>query len=174
MCPVHRPGLPPEVRKVFDVLREEVVRLHANWDAFQQLFGDPESVAALNSVAPGAFALLHHNFRHELVMGVCRITDPKETRVRGNVKENLTLERLLHVVRENSQDQAFYRGLKPKLKAIDKHLRPIRDHRNRYVGHLDLQTAVQYQQNPLPDVTREHVAEALRLLADFLNDVSGR
>ena len=95
-----RSGFPPEVASVFEALRDEVTFLHGIWGEYEQLFGTRESIAALNATAPGAFSLIGYVFRHELVMTLSRITDPKAT----GKKENLTLQRLLHVVTEHSRN----------------------------------------------------------------------
>src|SRR5205085_2922820 len=79
MRPINTPGFPPEVRVVFEGLRQEVTFLHANWDAFKQLYGTEESVAALNQTAPGAFQLIGFLFRREFIMGISRLTDPKDS-----------------------------------------------------------------------------------------------
>jgi AbiU2 len=167
------PGFPPEVQEVFDALRNEVTFLHGNWDAFHQLFGTPESVAALNETAPGAFRLIRFVFRHEFIMAISRITDPKATGYGKKAKENLTLKQLLHVIGEHCTDQAFINDLTNQEKVIDAHCQPIRDNRNRSIGHLDLETALNYHPNPLPDINTQHVVESLRLLAEFMNTILG-
>jgi hypothetical protein len=173
MRPAPKPGFPPEVRDVFDALRNEVTFLHGNWDAFQQLFGKPESVAVLNGTAPGAFLLIRYAFRHGLVMAFSRITDPKTTGSGKKAKENLTLKQLLHVVSQHCSDKVFLDRIAAKEKAIDVHCQPIRNLRNRSIGHLDLQTALKYHPDPLPDINSERVDEGLRLLADFMNEILG-
>jgi hypothetical protein len=61
----------------------------------------------------------------------------------------------------------------PIVPGIDAHCLPIRALRNRCIGHLDLQTALKYHPDPLPDVGRKHVVDALGLLADFMNEILG-
>jgi hypothetical protein len=168
-----KPPFPPEVRAVFDTLRDEITFLHGNWDAFQQLFGTQESIAALNDVAPGAFTLIHYAFRHSMIMSISRITDPKTTGFGKKSKNNLTLKQLLHVLGEHCQDRQFLDHLAAKEKTIEAKCKPIRDRRNRTVGHLDLQTALNYHPDPLPNINRNHVIEILALLAEFMNDVLG-
>jgi hypothetical protein len=170
---LNPPGFPPEVREVFEALRHEVAFLHACWDAFKQLYGTEESVAALNDTAPGAFQLIGFLFRREFIMGVCRLTDRKDSRVRKVVMENLTLKQLLHLVGEHCADVQFLANLTAAVADIDKHCEPIRDRRNRAIGHLDLQTALNYHPDPLPSVTSAHIDEALRLIRDFMNEVNG-
>jgi hypothetical protein len=165
----QKTGFPAQVREIFDALRNEVTFVHGNWEAFQQLYGSPESVAALNETAPGAFRLIRFIFRHEFIMAFSRITDPKAT----SGKENLTLKQLLHVVGDHCTDHGFLARLAIKEQAIAAHCKPIREHRNRSIGHLDLKTALNFHPDPLPDIDSAHVIEALRLVADFMNEILG-
>jgi hypothetical protein len=168
-----KPGFPPAVKDVFDALRQEVSYLHANWDAFHQLYGTQESVDVLNSIAPGAFSLIGYIFRREFIVAVYRITDRKAFGHGKNAKENLTLKQLLHVVGENCKVQSFLDALAAKLKAIDAHCEPIRDRRNRLIAHLDLKTALNTHSTPLQIVDSKQIQECLRLLAEFMNDILG-
>lgn len=169
MMPHPRSGFPAEVSRIFEALRNEVTFLHGIWDAYEQLFGNQECVAALQATASGAFSLIGYVFRHELVMTFSRITDPKVT----GRKENLTLQRLLHVVKEKTNDAAFVSSLESKLAAIDAFCEPFRVRRNRSIGHLDLQTALNIHPDPLPAIERDRIDEALRLIAEFMNEVLG-
>jgi hypothetical protein len=164
-----RTGFPPEVGSVFEALRNEVTFLHGIWDAYEQLFGTPESVATLKDTAPGAFSFIAYVFRHDLVMTVSRITDPKAT----GKKENLTLGRLLHVVTEHSDNSDLITRLESELTAIDAICEPFRVRRNRSIGHLDLQTALNTHPDPLPAIERDRIVEALRMIAEFMNEVLG-
>jgi hypothetical protein len=166
---LSRSSSPLEVGTIFEALRNEVTFLHGIWDAYDQLFGTQEAVAALNETAPGAFSLIGYVFRHELVMAFSRITDPKAT----GKKENLTLQRLLHVVSEHTDDRTFVNGLESKLSAINASCEPFRDRRNRSIGHLDLSTALNSHPNPLPAIEREQILQSLRLVAEFMNEVLG-
>lgn len=163
------PGFPPEVREVFDALRGEVTFLHEIWDTYEQLFGTEESVAALNDTAPGAFAFLGYVLRHDLVMTICRVTDPKGT----GKRENLTLDRLLHVISCQPTDPRLVSKLEAQLKEIEAACRPFRVRRNRTLGHLDLQTALRKHPEPLPAIERTRIVDLLKRIADFMNDIFG-
>ena len=173
MRPFSPPGFPPDVSEVFEALRQEVSFLHANWDAFKQLYGSEESVAALNETAPGAFQLIGFLFRREFIMGICRLTDPKDSKVRGVVMDNLTLKQLRHLVGQHCTDAGLLARLDELEKALESQVALIRDRRNRAIGHLDMQTALNYHPNPLPTVNSQQIDEALRLIAAFMNEVNG-
>lgn len=164
-----KPPFPKEVKVIFDALRSEVTLLHSYWEEYQELFGSKKSIAALNGVAAGAFGLIGYTFRHEMIMAFSRITDPKKT----CGKDNLTFNQLLHVLRQHCSDKTFLKRLEAIEKDIAVKCNPIRQLRNRSIGHLDLQTALKFHPDPLPDVGKNHVIEALELIAHFMNQILG-
>ncbi|SFH92051.1 hypothetical protein SAMN05421753_10414 [Planctomicrobium piriforme] len=163
------PGFPPEVREVFGALRNEVTFLHGIWDTYAQLYGTEDSVAALNGIAPGAFSFLGYVLRHDLFMTICRITDPKQT----GKKENLTLERLLHVIKGQSADPRLVSALEEQLKEINSACEPFRVRRNRILGHLDLKTALRTHPEPLPAIERVRIIDVVDRIAKYMNEVLG-
>jgi hypothetical protein len=166
-------GFPDSVKEIFDALRPEVTFLHANWSAFQQLYGTQESVDALNAVAPGAFSLIGLIFRREFISATCRITDQKAFGSGPKAKENLTLKQLLHSIKESGAEQAFVDELTLKEAAIDRHCQPFRERRNRIIGHLDLRTALDEHPQQLPKVDSKQIATFLAMLAELMNIVLG-
>ena len=163
------PGFPPEVREVFGALRSEVTFLHGVWDTYEQLYGTEDSVAALNGTAPGAFSFLGYVLRHNLLMTICRITDPKQT----GKKENLTLDRLLHVITGQPADPRLVSTLEEQMKEINSACEPFRARRNRTLAHLDLQTALTTHPEPLPAIERAQIIDVLDRIAKFMNEVLG-
>jgi AbiU2 len=161
------PGFPPEVREVFGALRDEVTFLHGVWDIYAQLYGTEDAVAALNGTAPGAFSFLGYVLRHDLFMTICRITDPKQT----GKKENLTLDRLLHVITHQPADPRLVSKLEEQLKEINSACEPFRVRRNRTLGHLDLETALRTHPEPLPAIERVQIMNVLDRIARFMNEV---
>jgi hypothetical protein len=161
--------LPDPLKVVFNALNNEISYLHGTWDVFHELFGSEESVDVLNKVAPGAFRLIRETLRNELLLAVCRITDPKQSMG----KQNLTVKQLLDVVEKQGVPQDLLKRLNDLEVAIDDHCLPIRDHRNKVLGHLDLNTALDYQTYPLPNVTSVQITGVLRMLHDFMNAIAG-
>lgn len=160
--PLTKPGFPPQVSEVFEPLRNETTFLHANLEVVKELFGKQESIQILHEVAPGAFTLIRHAFRHEIIMALSRITDPKTTGKGKNAKENLTIKQLIHVIAQNCTDTAFITRLEGLEKDIETACAPFRDLRNRSIGHLDLKTILQLHPDPLPFVD-------LKLIENTLN-----
>jgi AbiU2 len=161
--------IPTDVADVFEALSQVVTFLHGTWDVYRQLFGTPEAVEALNGVAPGGFRVIQYIVRREAVMGICRVTD----RLATGSRENLTLRRLLHVIEQSGPDQAFLDRLHVMLDHIDIYCAPFVERRNREFGHLDLATALPRHPTPLPAIEIEQFETAIRLIAEFMNEVLG-
>jgi AbiU2 len=161
--------MPTEVEELYIVLQRQLAMLRTTWEASQTFFADPTALAVIRELAAGSFMLIRQAFRHELIMGFSRITDPAATAG----KDNLTLKQLLRYMDRHAASQVILDQLRDLEKQIDGHCEPIRKLRNRTVGHLDLKTVLDTHPEPLPDVDREHVIVALRLLELFMNEVLG-
>jgi len=165
-----KPGLPAGVGEIFVPLRREIGNLHGYWHVFQALFQQPETTEAIK-ITPGTFGLIRLVFRHEIIMGFSRISDPKTTGKGKNAKENLTLKQLLHVVTENCKDHEVLCQLTEIEKKIAEECAPFREIRNRSIGHLDLKTFLDTHPDPLPDIDGALVQRCLDLLAHFMNSI---
>jgi hypothetical protein len=86
-------------------------------------------------------------------------------------KDNLTLKQLHHQLKEYGASKELLLVLSEQLTAIDQFCKPIRDLRNRIVGHLDLKSALKRHPQPLPNLTSEQITKALQLLAGFTRTV---
>lgn len=157
----------PDVKAIFESLQEDVIWLHAKWKVFRQLFGKSEKrIAILNDFAPDFFQILHDGLIYDILLTMSRLTDPAES----FKKESLTLDRLVLMMKRNS-DKQFVDGFESNLKALKDECQPFRDIRNRRIAHNDLGTALDYHPNPLPGVSREMIENALKSFRKLLNDI---
>jgi AbiU2 len=164
--------LPKAVSEIFVPLRREIGNLHGYWHVFQSLFQQPETLEAVK-ISPGTFYLIRVVFRHQIIMGFSRITDPKSTGRGPKAKQNLTIKQLLHVVRDNCSDSETLNQLAEVEKRIEEECTPFRVLRNRSIAHLDLKTCLNAHPDPLPDIDGQLVQRCLDLLARFMNLVLG-
>jgi|SRR6267143_192490 len=163
----HKNSVPPDVRTIFESLQEDVLWLHAKWKVYRQLFGTSEKrIAILNDFAPDFFQIVHDGLIYDVLLTISRLTDPAES----VKKENLTLDRLVLMMKENV-DQQFVDSLKSNLRALKGDCQPFRDIRNRRIAHNDLGTALDYHPNPLPGVSREMIENVLKSFRSLLNDI---
>ena len=102
-------------------------------------------------------------------MSIGRITDPRESMK----KDNLSLDRLIQSVAAHADDE-FRAGLNERMKNVRKQCEPIMQWRNRNVGHNDLATALQYHPNPLPNINAGDIDDAIRVIAELMNEIQMR
>jgi hypothetical protein len=166
MTPKVHPGFPPHIAEVFQRLWNEVCFLHANWRLYIDLFANDDAVAVVNDMAPAAFTLIERSLRHDIVMAFGRLTDPPESMR----KPNLSLERLIADLQPHLPG-SLHTSLVTKLQSIRSQLQPVKEVRNRTIGHTDFQTAIGTHPQPLPRLTRSHFEDSANLIGDLMNDI---
>ncbi len=156
--------MPPLIKEVFENLRYEVTWLHAKWAIYSQLFccGE-EQLSFLDSMASGFFVIVRDSLENELIVGLCRLTDPATT----GRRKNLTLARLAETLKETDIATDF----QSRFQKIDQACSPLREWRNRRLAHSDFPTAL--GQSRLPEVAWETIDSALARVGGLMNLVQG-
>ena len=98
-----------------------------------------------------------------LMLSICRLSDPPVSF--GN--DNLSISALVHNLGESSDISV----LKDE---FQKACEPVRQYRNKRVGHNDLNTTIKPQDNPLPGIGRMHIDRIVELAETLLNLVYQR
>jgi hypothetical protein len=164
------PGFPAGAKELFDKLWQNVVHLSAQWQLFLDLYSTKEDVAVLNATAPAAFRFIQDALISSMVMAFARLTDPVSALKK---KQNLSLERLIQAVAPGC-DGEFRQSLEGRLQAIRGHIAPLKEMRNRKVGHTDFDTAFAATPDATMAFTRQEIGEGLGMIADLMNSVSLR
>ena len=163
------PGdLGPQYARLF----QHVAWLHANWATFRYLFVSGEDrVGLLNDTASFFFKLVSHALRREIILGICRLTDPATSGRQSN-QENLSLEQVVLEARKASDSK-----LADRLTAILERLRelviPMRKLRHKILAHSDLPTVLGRLPEPLQGVRPIDIQQALKAVATFMDAVQG-
>jgi hypothetical protein len=161
------PGYPPDTEKLFNVLWEQVCTFSAKWKLYLDLFSTEANKKVVNETAPGAFMLIEHSLRNDMVMVISRLTDPQ---VMGG-RSNLSLEHLIEELNTHCP-AGMYDQLKADLAEIRNHVTPFKLIRNRKIGHIDMPTALSNVPDPSLGVNRPHVDQALTLICNLMNSIS--
>jgi len=157
--------MPTGVKDIFEALRYEVAWLHAKWSIYSQLFcRGQERLEFLDTMVPGFFVVVKDSLQNELIVGVCRIMDPSTT----GRKENLTLFRLAESLDAANADSVLRQRFGSQLEGLSQTCSPLREWRNRRLGHSDLPTALGASL-PVPQVTWSAVDEALARVRELMN-----
>jgi hypothetical protein len=159
------PSVPDDLKDLFQAIEGEVVWLHGRWLIYRQLFGANERrVDLLNHSAPTFFALLQRLWFDYIVLEICRITDRAVISGHSNLVVGQLLARL---------DRSSHPTLAAKLDVLGAEIARASDHlrfrRNKQIAHLDLATALEASQTPLPGISRQDVEFALQAIRDFMN-----
>jgi hypothetical protein len=73
-------AMPQAVSDVFDPLRNELVGIHERWALYRQVFGlDEGRIELLNRVAGIFFGYTQWAMYLDVVLALCRYTDPAES-----------------------------------------------------------------------------------------------
>lgn len=157
---------PESLQEIFEGLWQEAASLHAHWELYLDLYGDPEKIDLLNATVPSVFQLIEESLRATMTVSFGRLTDPSKT----GRKDNLSLARLVESLPAHCDDR-FVHSAKQRLVDIQSHCEPITTHRNRRFAHNDLATAINYHENPLPGIGQSRITGALKMIAELMNSV---
>jgi len=156
-----------EAKSVYEALRQDLIRLNANWQIFSQLYTVSEArYEVYNETAPGFFRLLQDLLIDNAVISLSTLTDPARYQ---------SLPRLVKLLK-TQVPQTFHTELAADLEALRSACDDIRKHRDKRVAHKALKTG-EPQLNPvptkLPSLTRKKIQQAMASSAALLNKVLG-
>jgi len=144
--------LPENIRDVFMWLCQDVASLQHKWDFYLELFGKNQNTDLLSELAPASFNIIFETLQNDMTMAVCRLSDPPKSMG----QENLSLATLI-------KSHAEIEGLNDLLTDFQKICEPVRQRRNKRVGHRDLNTVIKPLENPLSGVSKEQI-DMIRLM----------
>lgn len=148
---------------LYSALWQELAGLHFKWREYLELYGTKESrVALLNAAAPYFFRLVEDAFWENILLHLCRLTDPPSTSGRGN----LTVSRITPLVAP-----AISPNIAALVSAAQAKTEFCRDWRNRHIAHADFDLALKEGAKPLKTASRADVEAALQALRDVLNAI---
>ena len=119
----------------------------------------------LNSAAPAFFYQLQGTLWEDVLLHICRLTDP----AKSFGKENLTLQRLPLLV-----DATIRTDVESLLGSAQQKCAFARDWRKRRIAHRDLNLSLNENAKPLAPASRKAVGEGLAAIAAVLNRVELR
>ena len=150
-----------ELGEVYHSLSDQVAWLHLKWDTFCELFAERDTVDLLNSAAPAYFHELQRQTWEDVLLHLCRVTDPPLSAG----KSNLTLRRLPDLV----SDQMLRTNIQAQVDDAVKKTSFARDWRNRRLAHTELNRSQR-----LASASRKHVEDAMAAIRLVVNQVEQR
>ena len=153
----------------FDATRKqlwnEIVLVQEAWGQYSSLFVEDANRVELLNVCDGRFFnVVQRVLLREVLLGISRLTDP----VKQGKCDNIVVSSLLWDPAVDKHD-----GLREELetavaRAI-KSAESIRTHRNKYIAHLDAETALSNKSVILPRIQVESVNAAIRDISSAYN-----
>jgi len=157
--------MPQAIDELFEFLRREVVWLHGRWIVFEQLYNkSADRVELLNEAASTFFYLLQHMMLDDLQLSLSKLTDP--------AKKNGSLQQLQRRLKKHGDPKLSADADKVLQKLIEA-ATPFRTWRDKQIAHYDLGVALQQHVQPMPDIYYRALAEALRLVREYMNLIEG-
>ena len=83
-------AMPTPLGEIHYALHNEVAWLHLKWKDFRALFGrDQETIDLLNAAAPAFFHALQRMMWEDVLLHLCRLTDPPQSGRRDNLRRKV-------------------------------------------------------------------------------------
>ena len=156
-----------EAKTIYDAIRQDLIRIHANWKIFKQLFTVSEDrFVIMNNTAPAFFRLIQDVLVDDAVISLSRLVDPSSD------DSLLRLQKAL----KSQVDHSFYLELEQDLQELVVVCSDIREHRHKRVAHkIRTSKRPESSGNPikLPSLTRNKIEGAMESIASFMNKVLG-
>lgn len=152
---------------LLEIIKQDVFRLRYAWANFRYLFAsEKKTVDVLNAVGPGFFGMAQRLMLDDVILRICRLTDPAANRN----QENTTLKRLLQATGWETSDPAKHALFLSKTRSADAASKDCRDHRNKRISHADLQHS--QKAFGLPDATMKMIDGAVTAIEQFIRDIN--
>jgi hypothetical protein len=142
-------------------LWQEVALLNVRWNNFRDLFTAPKNIDVMNRTARRFFARLQQTLMSEVMLHLCRLTDPP----RSSGRANLTLQALPELL----LPEDLRTGLLPLIDQVVADTEFARIWRNRRLAHNDLERVLNPELDPLPTASRTHIDQAIVSVGRVVN-----
>lgn len=153
--------------ELLEEIKQDTWRLRHIWTTFRFLYaGEKKNVDVLNATAAGFFSMTQRLMFDDVILKICRLTDPAKNRQ----QENLTLKRLVEATEWQTTDPARYDAYTAKAAAVDTACTSCREHRNKRISHRDV--GLFKQMFKLPDATLRMIDDAIAAIEEFVRDIN--
>ncbi|HUG66777.1 MAG TPA: hypothetical protein VMM76_03430 [Pirellulaceae bacterium] len=162
--------MPADLAEAHKLIGDELYFLYTKWNYFKLLFCTAdETVATLHYAAEFFFEIYREVIRDDMILSLCRLTDPATTNVKGQDKSNLTIKHLAKMI--PNSDTSLRQAVDSDLQDIDSKSVDFRHHRNRRIGHRDLDTRKKCSTALLPNLGLNDMDNVLAAFAALLNRI---
>ena len=162
--------MPTELAVAHKLIGDELYFLYTKWNYYKLMFcSDVETITTLYYAAEFFFEIYREVLRDDIILSLCRLTDPATTNVKNQDKSNLTLKHLAEIIPES--DALLRQTLAADLQNIDSQSAEFRQHRNRRISHYDLDTRKESPTALLPNLGLIETDKVLAAISALLNRI---
>ena len=154
----------------FDAIHDDVCMLNVYWQLFNQLYSSKENADLMNTAAPKAFRFIQMALIDGIILRICRLTDPAESRTPRGCVENLTLANLCTNLPPDPSGN-LPAQLEQTLDRLKAATNDFREHRNQTIAHSDKNTAIT-DEPALPKLTTSKFQAAIDEINSFMNVIN--
>jgi hypothetical protein len=152
---------------VFSALWNEFAWLQVKWAEYLELYGtSPQRINLLNAATGLFFEILQRSLWEDVLLHLCRLTDPAVMRGR----QNLSIKALPELCTDTAVRDAVRELVEQAVIATSF----ARDWRNRHIGHRDRELALGSGTRPLEPASKAQVSAAITGIHRFLNEIGER
>jgi AbiU2 len=157
-----------EHRELLNAIEREFIQLGYCWAMFRQLFDSgQDNIDLLNKSGSNVFQLLQKLLIDDLMMRLCRLSDPPKSMG----YENASLRNLAGKLAEQLPPESR-KKIDEKFIELNEHLKKVRILRNKALSHTDLAHALNTELLPRP--TYDELEGAIGSATSILNELTGR
>lgn len=139
--------------------------IHCKWREFETLFGAAiEPIETMNKLAPLFFYIIPNNLFDDVILSICRITDP----IKSTGKYNLTFRLIPNYV-----DDEIRSTITEQVENIIMDSSFCRDRRNRLISLLDMDLVLNRTAKPLESANRNKVNNLLKRFQKLIDTIEG-
>lgn len=145
-------------------LADEIVFLLDLWKQYLYLFGDNDRIQVLNGCAPWFFRTMQRVMYREIILGISRLTDP----INQSQYINLVLASMAEdpALQGDAQTKSELTAL---IKKVEQKAQPLRQHRMKYIAHLDEATALGTAGTKLPELETARISDIIESMQAAYN-----
>lgn len=153
---------------IYTKLKYEIRNISLKWKIYHQLFGSsPKNIEILYNCAEICFDVYNYALYRDIHISIARLLDPPKS----NGYKNLSLKRMLYIVKEYDINSNLYKKLKKKYEEIIKLSENIKTIRNKIISHNDLSTLSLDDNYQINYDSRKNIQDTLDTVYSFINQI---
>ena len=160
----------PDIGKLLYRIVNEVGFIDREWVLFHSIYFVRERAHAFHHVLPVSYNIIALALQRDIVLLIARLFDPAKSRVKGEIRYNVTIPALLDVARINIDGLVPQDRLATAYSTCKQFSDRLRDGHTKLIKHLDANVHIGGEQCEVP--LRQETGEAIEALKALLDAIA--